>query len=234
MKGKERIIVLVNDSLNGVMGLRPLDVSALRKQYGLEGYFVIGTVGSINWNEKYNICYGWDIIEVVRYLLEYPIKGIIVGDGNGIPRLKSIVDKYDLNDRILFTGHVSHEEVPIYINLMDICFSTQSSDIVGECRTTAKLPEYMACGRYIIATRVGEAAKIVPQCGKCLSYNGIKDDTYPKRVASIIEEILNEDMEELQRGAAGIDIAKRYDYKVLSRKLDNTFKTILQDQKLDM
>jgi hypothetical protein len=46
---------------------------------------------------------------------------------------------------------------------MDICLSTQTNDVVGWVRTTGKLPLYLAAGRYVLASRVGEAARVLPE-----------------------------------------------------------------------
>ena len=48
------------------------------------------------------------------------------------------------------------------LGALDVVLSTQSNDVVGQVRTTGKLPLYMANGRFILATDVGEASLVLP------------------------------------------------------------------------
>jgi len=198
---------------------KPLDVSALRRSLGLENVLTIGMVGSLNWIKRYKFCYGWELLSTLCYLKKYPVKGIIIGDGSGLDRLKEIVRDNGLEDKILFLGRIPYEKLPEYINLMDICLSTQSNDIVGEVRTTGKLPLYMACARYILATRVGTAREVLPE-EMLLDYKGVKDKDYPERLAKAIKNLLNErykldSAKGLRRIAEGT-----FDYNLLSKRID--------------
>lgn len=198
---------------------KPLDVADLREQHGLKDVLTLGIVGSIVWSDRHQMCYGWDIIEAVARLKDRPVKGVIVGDGTGIAHLKKRAEKYGISDRICFTGRVSHEDVPRYINMMDVCISTQTNDAVGHARTTAKLPEYLACGRYIIATDVGGAREVVQDNGILLPYQGIYDADHPARLAEHIEQLL-EHPDTLSAGMKGVDTAKQqFDYNTLARRL---------------
>ncbi|MBT5872584.1 MAG: glycosyltransferase [Candidatus Latescibacteria bacterium] len=206
---------------------KPIDVTALRQSLGLQGPLTIGVVGSIVWSERFQMCYGWDVIEAVRLLKEHRITGIIVGDGDGIPHLKERVAAYGIEDLIHFAGRVAHSEVPNYINLMDVCISTQTNDSVGKSRTTAKLPEYLACGRFVIATDVGGAREVVHENGFLLPYHqGVHDAQHPQRLAEKLLWLM-ENPDALKNGMAGIPIAReRYEYQQLARRLQNALSTV--------
>ena len=62
-----------------------------------------------------------------------------------------------------FAGQVPYAELPGWLHRMDICLSTQTNDVVGWVRTTGKLPLYLAAGRFVLASRVGEAARVLPE-----------------------------------------------------------------------
>lgn len=201
------------------------DVGGFRKSYGLENFITIGMVGSLNWVEKHNFCYGWELISSLRYLKDLPVKGLIVGDGTGLERLKKLAKEYEVDDKVLFLGRVSYKELPRYINLMDICLSTQSNDIVGNVRTTGKLPLYMACNRFILATKVGTAKYVLPK-KMLLDYYGIRDDTYPERLAQRIRNLILE-KKYMEEKIKLDEIARRmFDYQLLSLKIKNIIKTI--------
>jgi glycosyltransferase involved in cell wall biosynthesis len=210
---------------------KPLDVSDLRRRYGLEEALTLGVVGSIVWSHRYGMCYGWDIVEAVARLKDHPVRGVIVGDGTGLPYLKARARAYGIEDRLCFTGRVSHEEVPRYINLMDVCVSTQTNDAVGRGRTTAKLPEYLACGRFIIATDVGGAQAVIRENGFLLPYTGVYDPDHPARLAERIAWLIRHP-ETLARGMAGVDIAReQFEYEQLARQLAGIFDRVLGRQR---
>lgn len=198
----------------------PMDVAGLRRAHGLDGALTLGVVGSLVWSERYRMCYGWDILEAVKRLRDRNVTGIIVGDGTGLPRLKQRAQEYGIADRIWFTGRVPHAEVPRYINMMDVCISTQTNDPVGQSRTTAKLPEYLACGRFIIATDVGGARDLIRENGFLLPYKGIYDPEHPARLAERVAWLLDH-RDALARGAQGVEIARRhFEYACLAARLD--------------
>ena len=62
----------------------------------------------------------------------------------------------------MFAGRRPLTELPALLAACDICLSTQTNDVPGNVRTTGKLPLYLACGRYILASNVGEAARVLP------------------------------------------------------------------------
>ena len=45
---------------------RPLPDGDLRRQYNLEGFTVIGLLGSLIWNARSEMCYGSELIEVIE------------------------------------------------------------------------------------------------------------------------------------------------------------------------
>src|SRR5262249_17100894 len=137
---------LINDGTDTKQFV-PLAAVELRKQCGLDQSLTIGVMGSCIWNEKQETCYGWELIEMLRLLKDARVKAIIIGSGSGIPRLKARSKNYGIEDRVLFLGHVPYDELPSYLNLIDVCLSTQTDDAVGRARTTGKLPLYMATGR---------------------------------------------------------------------------------------
>jgi len=196
----------------------PQDAGELRKHYGLDGVLTVGMIGSSVWSEKLGMCYGWDLIEMLRLLRDRPVKGVMIGRGSGIARLKSLCRDYGIEDKILFLGHVMYGELPRLLNLIDICLSTQTNNLVGQVRTTGKLPLYLAAGRYILASNVGEAAIILDQ-EMLVDYQGIRDQNYPLRLSQRILSVLDHP-EKLECAARNIALAKtRFDYAVLADRM---------------
>jgi glycosyltransferase involved in cell wall biosynthesis len=202
---------------------------ALKKELGLEGFFSIGMLGALIWNEKYGVAYGWELPEAIALLVDLPVKGILVGAGDGLAGLKRRAEALGVSDRIRFLGWVEHEEIPRLLNAGDLWLSTQSNDLVGNVRTTGKLPEYMACGRPILATATGEARKMLPE-EMLLEYAGVIDPGYPRRLADRVREILAG----ARKFSAGEELRKRaleaFDYRCLGAVLASRLLRLLDGE----
>jgi hypothetical protein len=86
-------------------------------------------------------------------------------------------------------------------------------------RTTGKLPLYLACGKYILASRVGEAARVLPE-EMLVPYEGTVDRTYPTRLATRIRA-LDGERGRLAAGLQGVAIAGRhFDYDMLAARVE--------------
>ena len=194
------------------------EADGLRKQYGLDGVLTVGLVGSVVWSPKLQTCYGWDLIELIRLLKDRPVKGVLIGDGSGLPVLKARASECGVADRVLFLGRVPYEELPRRLGVIDVCLSTQTDDLVGRVRTTGKLPLYLATGRYVLASRVGEAARVLDD-DMLVEFSGQKDPHYPEKLAGRVRRLLD-DPALLDRRRGHVELAReRFDYAVLARKM---------------
>src|SRR5207237_9475463 len=105
-----------------------------------------------------------------------------------------------------------------HLNLIDICLSTQTNNLAGQVRTTGKLPLYLAAGRYILASNVGEAA-IILDAEMLVDYQGTKDQNYPLRLSQRVLSVLDHP-EKLECVARNIALAKtRFDYAILADRM---------------
>ncbi len=201
---------------------KPAAGSDLRKTLDLEGYLVLGLIGSMLWDAKHHMCYGWDVVEALAFLKDVPVKALLIGDGPGRSHLEQRTQELGVSDRIVFTGQIPYAEVPRYLAAIDICVSTQSNDLVGMVRTTGKLPLYLACGKYVVATDVGEARRVLPGVGCLLPYTGVRDDEHPRRLAEQVKNILKQP-QQLEVAAAARQVAlDNFDYQILTQKLIQT------------
>lgn len=205
---------------------RPLEVSALRARLGLADALTVGVVGSLGWNPRFRWCYGMELIEAMARLEGVPIKGLIVGEGPGFPHLLTRAKVLGVADRIVLAGWVPHEDLPPLINCMDICLSTQTNDLVGRVRMTAKLPLYLACGRFVIATRVGDAPRILPD-EMLLEYRGAFDFDYPDRLAERLRQLFSVRADAEKMGLRNVQVAKtHFEYSILSDRLRVLFERL--------
>lgn len=191
----------------------------LRKTLGIppDG-LVAGLAGSLRRGRRREGIYGWDLVEALNLLRDQPVWALIVGGGEGVPELQRRAEALGVSDRLIIPGYTPHSEMPRYVAAMDVCLSRQTNDAVGRSRTTAKLPEYLACDRYVLATAVGGAAEVLP-AEMLLPYEGSLDPLHPARLAERLRELVPR-QPELRRGAGTRSIAlERYAYPVLAQRL---------------
>jgi len=206
---------------------QPVDSTLLKQQLGLADCLVVGVVGTMSWSEQHQMCYGWDIVEALALLQDSPVKALLVGDGDGRIVLEQRAEQLGVRDRIIFAGKIPYEKLSHYLVAMDVCVSTQSNDLVGMVRTTGKLPLYLAYGKYVIATDVGEASRVLPSVGCLLPYIGVRDDQHPARLATHLRTLLNEPLR-LQVDEMAKQVAKKnFDYDLLARKVERVCLNLL-------
>lgn len=204
----------------------PMEIGSLRERLGIEGKISIGVMGTLNWSGRLRWGYGSELIEVLGLLRELPVCGLVLGDGPGRAFLERRAVEQGLSDRITFLGHIPHDSLPPYINAMDICLSTQTNDWVGRARTTAKLPLFLACGRFVLASRVGEAARVLPD-EMLVDYRDGFDPGYSERLARRIQRVVNEP-QLLRLGSRSRGIAEsEFDYNILVPRLAGVLRSAL-------
>ncbi|MBS3919012.1 MAG: glycosyltransferase family 4 protein [Deltaproteobacteria bacterium] len=93
------------------------------------------------------------LIRVAPLLLKEKknVRFLIVGEGIWKDKLEMSVKKIGLSDHFTFTGMVDHEQIPLYINIADICVLPKRKLKSGY--SPIKLYEYMACGKPIVSSQ---------------------------------------------------------------------------------
>lgn len=201
---------------------------AIREELALGGRFVLGCVGSMEWSEAHQFCYGWDLIEALHYLNDLPVSVLLVGDGNGRRRLEARAQELGIATRVHFVGQQPYERLADFLGAMNACVSTQSADIVGMVRTTGKLPLYLAHDKLVVATDVGEARSVLPGVGILLPYVGVKDVKHPERLAQAVRQCIADPDWRSPAGSARNVAMQHFDYEMLSQRLEALLNGIAQ------
>jgi len=76
---------------------------------------------------------------------------VIVGDGDALPYIKSLVTELRLNQYVTMTGWVEHALVARYLCSADICIAPEPANPYNIRITAIKIMEYMATGKPIVA-----------------------------------------------------------------------------------
>jgi glycosyltransferase involved in cell wall biosynthesis len=110
----------------------------------------------------------WHGVEVLaQAITQMPgspqIRFLLIGDGALRSRVEEILRRENAADRVVFTGPVLHERVPPMLDACDILVSPHvpledGSDFFG---SPTKLFEYMAMGKGIVASRLGQIGDVL-------------------------------------------------------------------------
>jgi starch synthase len=173
---------------------QPIDIMEARKELDLSlDSNYVGFVGTlIEWQGVDYLVRSAPLI-----LEEYPqTYFLIVGDGPMRQALIELAEQTGVIDRMLFTGPVTHQRVPLYINASDICVTLKKPMKSGF--SPLKLYEYMACAKPVIATRT-DGFEILEECNAGLLVN--PEDR--RQLADTITTLLNNKELRMEMGGNG-------------------------------
>jgi len=135
----------------------PDDGADVRRRFGFADGFVIGFVGSLKpWH-------GVDVL--LDAFTRMPDSGkpsflMIVGAGPAERELRRQASEAGVAHRVVFTGAVPHAEIAAFLAACDVAVAPYPR-IDGFYFSPIKLFEYMAAGRCIIASRIGQIEDVI-------------------------------------------------------------------------
>ncbi len=119
------------------------------------GYFIIGIIKSLE--PVYRIDLAIEAFSIIKKNYNSKTwKLLIVGGGSLEETLKIKVAGLKLQDDVIFTGRVSHEDVIKYHNSIDIYLNVSDYESLG-----VSVLESSACEKPVIVTRVGGLPEVV-------------------------------------------------------------------------
>ncbi|MGB7613255.1 MAG: glycosyltransferase family 4 protein, partial [Candidatus Acidiferrum sp.] len=149
----ERVYVLPN-AIDPNRFRSPRPEQSVRSRLDLEGSIVIGHVG---------LFYRWDrldvLIEVAKSIrdLHPEIKVLLVGDGPEIQNLKQDAFRLGMERVVIFPGPVPRDDVPAYIEAMDICVLPDSNAF----GSPIALFEFMAMAKPCVVPDLGPMRDVI-------------------------------------------------------------------------
>lgn len=187
-----------------------LDGSSIRDRYNLQNNRVAIYVGRISYEKNIEV-----IIQSVKHL-EPDIKLLIVGKGPALSELQALAEQEGISDRIIFTGFVSDEELPLHYVASDVVVSASRFETQG-----LTIVEAMSCG-IPAACSDGRAFLDVIQNG----YNGYLFDGTSEGCAEAISNCLNN----LQNLEDNLKItSEAYSIESIGNRIVDLYESVLKD-----
>jgi glycosyltransferase involved in cell wall biosynthesis len=133
--------------------------AALRARLGIADRVVVGFVGT------FMPFHGTDVlIETIGRLAEDPrVHFLLVGHGAARASTEQRLAEHVRAGRVAFTGRVAFETLPEYLAAVDVCIAPYIPIPPGTpfINSPVKLFEYMAARKAVVASRLGQIARIV-------------------------------------------------------------------------
>ncbi len=126
--------------------------SALEKKWHLVDHPVIGFIGSFYAYEGLDLLL--QAVDEIKQTLP-KLKVLLVGGGPEEAKLKNKVKQLQIEDQVIFTGRVPHQEVQRYYSLIDVLVYPRISSRITELVTPLKPLEAMAQQQIFVASDVG-------------------------------------------------------------------------------
>ena len=133
----------------------------IKREYGISQYLVL-YVGQLHGGQYVEL-----FIHTACHILNArrDVMFMIIGDGYRLEELRSLTKMLGVSGHFIFTGHVSHDEIPRYLADADVCVACFEDNDITRCKSPLKIVEYLACGNAIVASNVGEVRNMVGGVG---------------------------------------------------------------------
>lgn len=141
-----------------------------------------------------------------------------------LEQINLIISENNLETNITFLGELSEESLLTYqANCSMVVLNKIESD-QNKYNFATKLGEYMALGKPIITTKVGEVKNYLKDNISCIYI----DPSSPEEISEAIIRLLDDSEFAKRIGEAGREIAKNeFDYKIHSEKISNFFLALI-------
>jgi glycosyltransferase involved in cell wall biosynthesis len=165
-------ISVVYNGVNHELFNTKISGNNLRRKLGLETSTVLLFVGDFSLLKGVSYL----IFSIKKVAKELPnVSLLLVGGYNKVSRMnvRKLISKLYLTTRVKVIENVPHRELPQYYALADVCIVPSLSESFGNVALEA-----MACGKPVIASKVGGLTEIIneevgitvePGCIKCLT-----------------------------------------------------------------
>jgi len=142
------------------------------------------------------------------------------GDLTETLRLRRLAYRLGVHDSLIMLGHVSHEKMPHVYSISDVVVLPSLRE-----GTPLVLLEAMACGKPVVATRVGGIPEIVKHGENGLLVRPKDIEGLSKAILTLLEDPdLREEMGKKARRRA----VKEFDWDIKADEVIRVYKEVLQ------
>ena len=222
---EDKITVLPNAVDSSKFNMAPKD-KKLESELGFEGKVVIGYIGSFVEYEGLDL-----LLEACSILKEKHgdiFRLLLVGDGDTMQLLRRTARFLQLEDQVVFTGRIPHDDVQRYYSLIDIAPLPRKGLRVCELVSPLKPFEAMGAGKVLITSSVQALAEIVQDGVTGMVFE--KDNSVDLAL-KLETAILDEELRKNIGGNANRWVIENHSWDVISQRVTSLYDKILEGKK---
>lgn len=215
----EKVLVLPNAADSALFKL-----NGKSKDNGLREKLVIGYLGTLQpWFGIENLLYAFE-----RFSRQHPEAILqIVGDGMMREELLRLATQLKIDSRTFFVGEVHHMKIGNYLKEFDIAVAPYRSLRTGFYGSSMKVFEYMAAGKAIVASRIGQIEEILAPGKTAL----LVEPSNANEIAQAISYLANNPKLREILGNNAREVAKKdYTWEQYAQKLESIYQQILSNK----
>jgi glycosyltransferase involved in cell wall biosynthesis len=125
----------------------------LRQALGVRDAPLALYMGHVSYGSEINL-----VVEALPSVVEAApdLRVVIIGSGKGVPTLRELARRAGVLEHLIFTGWVDQRQTPVYLAAADLALYPYHDTLVNRAKSPSKITAYMAMGKPIVASAVGE------------------------------------------------------------------------------
>jgi glycosyltransferase involved in cell wall biosynthesis len=201
----------------------------IRASFGLSDQPVVIYVGNFyRWHDVATLLEAF-----VQVLSTYPDTILLlIGDGETRQDMEKLSSDLQIEHAVKFTGRLPHTEIPYLVSAADVAVSPYPKMKDAWWGSSMKLFEYMASGRAIVASNIGEQVSEVIQNGS----NGLLvEPEDASALASAVITLIHDPSLRSQLGQrAREDVVLKYSWEQYISRLESLYLTVANNSPMNL
>lgn len=241
-KGCAHVLVVVDEAKERLVanGVPEENITVVENTVDVEHFFSFPPGRDIadRFKADFVICYvggfsphrGLDtaIKAMPRILKEIPnAKLLLVGDGEMMGPLKSLVATMGLDEKVVFTGWQQFEKVPGYISAGDVCIIPHAATDHTEATAPHKLYQYMLMGKPALVSSCRPLRRMIEETGAGAVFKAGDSNSFAETVLKLRDPATRKTLGQAGRKAA----LGKYNWQRASEKLMLIYRTLSRPKK---
>ncbi len=162
-----------------------------------------------------------------------PFRGVLLGGNSREPerfeKIRRKVEELGLSGHVQLPGFVGRSQVKEWMSSASVLVNIRRDGVWSRSGLSTKLSEYLASGRMVVATGVGDVGHYLKDGESALLFQpGVR----PPEIAEALSRALGSADLRWRVGRGGWDVArKHFDLPVAARQLDDLLRTVVSSRK---
>jgi len=129
-------------------------------------------------------------------------------DTSAINFISSLIHRFKLEDRVVLTGVLNHNQMPEFLGKASVLALARPDNLQAKGGFPSKVAEYLASGRPVVLTKVGELDKYLTDNVNVFFSDSDKSEDF----ADCLDRVLSNYPTAIKVGESGREIAESFDF----------------------